>query len=326
MASIRKRGSRWFAQVRREGFSKSRTFARKLDAQVWAAEMERAIERGDPLTSGRQCFRDVLQRYAVEVSPTKRGARWEAIRLDALSRDELADYQIDRITPDLLGQWRDRRLAHVKAGSVLRDITLLTAVFEHARREWRLIASNPMRDVRKPATPKHRERLPTDDEIDRITLALGYDDGDPITTASQQIAVAWLLAIETAMRAGELLSLEWDQVDTQRRVARLDKTKNGDSRDVPLSGRACDLFDALRPVNPMRCFTVRAGTRDVLFRRARDASGIIGLTFHDSRALALTRLSKKLDVLQLARVAGHRDVRSLSIYYRESAEDIAKLL
>jgi integrase len=74
------------------------------------------------------------------------------------------------------------------------------------------------------------------------------------------------------------------------------------------------------------CFSINGESRDSAFRHARGKAGIVGLTFHDSRALALTRLSKKLDVLQLARVVGHRDPRSLMIYYRESAADMAKLL
>jgi integrase len=76
----------------------------------------------------------------------------------------------------------------------------------------------------------------------------------------------------------------------------------------------------------VRVFTVDSGTRDVLFRRARDAAGIVGLTFHDSRALALTRLSKILDPYQLARVAGHSSLDQIMCYFREGAEDIAKKL
>jgi integrase len=298
-----------------------------LEAEAWAAELERRIESGKPITgSGRTSLAAVMARYAAEVSPTKRGARWEIIRLEHIARDQIAEIDIERLTPEDIGQWRDRRLREVQAGTVLRDITLLTAVLEHARREWRLIETNPIRDVRKPQAPKARTRLPTDDEIERICIALGYDEESPVTTHQQQIAVAFLLAVETAMRAGELLSLTWGKVDLVRRVARLEKTKNGDSRDVPLSSRAVELFTTLRVVDPVRCFTVGARTRDVLFRRARDAAGIVGLTFHDSRALALTRLSSKFDVLQLARIAGHRDPKSLMAYYRESAEELARKL
>jgi hypothetical protein len=48
-----------------------------------------------------------------------------------------------------------------------------------------------------------------------------------------------------------------------------------------------------------------------------------GLTFHDSRHLAITKQSKKLDILALARMVGRWDLRQLQVYYNESAEDIA---
>ena len=109
-------------------------------------------------------------------------------------------------------------------------------------------------------------------------------------------------------------------------VAKLDKTKNGDRREVPLSLRAVELLEQMRGVDPVRVFTVSSASRDALFRKAKKRAGIEGLTFHDSRALALTRLSKILDPYQLARVAGHRSLDQVMVYFRESAEDIAKKL
>lgn len=324
MATLTKRGKSWFAQVRRGGHSVSRSFTRKMEAQTWATQVENEIVAG---TYGRpklDSLAAVCARYAEEVSPSKGGVRWERIRLASFQRETLAERPIANITPENLGHWRDQRLAQVSPGTVLREMTLLTAVFEHARREWRLIAVNPWRDVRKPKAPRHRERRISDDEIERITLALGYD-GSPIATLSQQVAVMFLLAIETAMRAGELLSLRWSDVDLQRRVAHLRKTKNGDQRSVPLSEAAVSLI-AQMPRASDTVFAVEPGSRDALFRKAVKRAGCVDLHFHDTRAEACTRLSKKLDVLQLARMIGHRDPKSLMVYYRETAENIAKLL
>jgi integrase len=324
MPTIRKRGDRWQAQVFKRGIRVSNTFGRKIDAVTWATKVEASIEAGTYGTPASDTFAAVADRYANEVSTTKRGARWEQIRLRAIVRDARFSTQpISQISPEDIGRWRDDRLRIVGPATVRREITLLTGVFEHARREWRLVTTNPLRDVRKPPNPKHRDRLPSEDEIDRICRALGHDAAQPVTSHSQQVAVAWLIAIETAMRAGEIITLTWDQVDLPRRVARLDKTKNGDKRTVPLSSRAIDLFMSLRPIDPARCFTVGSAARDTLFRRARDAAGVPDLHFHDARALALTRLASRLDVLELARMVGHRDPKSLMIYYRESAESIA---
>lgn len=303
----------------------SKTFARKLEATAWAADTETRILAGTWGQPVMETLGDVFARYAREVSPTKRGAQWEQVRLTSFGRLAIADLPIASLTPDILGRWRDSRLAAVSAGTVLREITLMTSVLEHARREWRLITVNPMRDVRKPKAPRARDRLISPDEILRVTLALGYD-GPPVETYSQQVAVMFLAAIETAMRAGEMAELRWADVDVTRRVARLRDTKNGDAREVPLSHSAVELLEQLRGVDPVRVFTVPPASRDALFRKAVKRAGIEDLHFHDSRAEACVRLSKKLDVLELARVIGHRDPRSLMIYFRETAEDIAKKL
>jgi integrase len=326
MATISKRGQRWRVQVFRRGIRVAQSFRLKGDALAWARETEAAIEECRYGMPSCATLRDVLDRYAEDVSPSKRGSKAELVRLRNLALDPIAENGLSAVTTEALSQWRDRRLEQVSTGTVLREITLLSAVFEHARKEWKLMEVNPIRDMRKPKTPRHRERLPTDDEIDRLTLALGYDGRGPFETPAQQTAIAFLLAIETAMRSGELLGLRWSDVDLVRRVATLTVTKNGDKREVPLSTRAIELFENLRGNNQEKCFSINGESRDSAFRHARGKAGIVGITFHDSRALALTRLSKKLDVLQLARVVGHRDPRSLMIYYRESAADMAKLL
>ncbi|CAM3676141.1 integrase [Bordetella pertussis] len=185
---------------------------------------------------------------------------------------------------------------------------------------------NPWLDLTMPPEGRHRERIYTQDEVDRLVLALGWEEGQKVVTARQQTAVCFLLSLETAMRSGELLSLEHSQVDLKKRVAQLDQTKNGDRRAVPLSSRAVALFKSLAGLNDVKVFTITPALRDVYFRQGKAIAEVDGATFHDARATALTRLSKKLSILELARMVGHRDPRSLMIYYRESAADIAKKL
>ena len=136
---------------------------------------------------------------------------------------------------------------------------------------------------------------------------------------------AFLFAMETATRAGEIVGLEWDRIDLDARVAHLPITKNGQARDVPLSSEAVRLLQALPRLSPV--FGLTSRQLDALWRKLRDRAAVEGLTFHDSRAAALTKLSHKLDVLALARVSGHRDINMLiRVYYRESAADLAKRL
>ncbi|MDR0577643.1 MAG: site-specific integrase [Candidatus Accumulibacter sp.] len=155
-------------------------------------------------------------------------------------------------------------------------------------------------------------------------VALGYEAGQPARTKQQQVAVALLLSIETAMRPGEILGLAPEDIDLEKRFVVLPETKNGDRREVPLSRRVVELLESV--MDGEAVFTVRSASADVLFRRARKAAGIDDVHFHDARSEALTRLSKKLDVLPLARMVGHRDPKSLMFYYNETASALAKRL
>lgn len=322
MASYEKRSGGW--RVRTKGKRESATFPTKAEAQAWAAEREglyRTLKTGG-IESKRLHF--VLTRFAEEVSPSRKGERWETLRLAAF-KAQLPDKPLPELTPDDLGKWRDARLKSVKPSTFNRELNLLMAVLEHARREWRYLHANPARDVKRPQDPPHRKRLMTDKERDRLCLALGYAGGKP-GTISAQVAVMMLLALETAMRAGEVGGLEWNRV--HKRHVSLPTTKNGDARDVPLSTQAVELLACMRGVDKLRVFTVGAGSRDSLFRKARERCEIVGLTFHDTRHTAVTRMAKitGMDVLKLAKIIGHRDPKSLMIYFNPSPDELAALL
>lgn len=321
MAYIVKRGDSYFAQVRKKGVSRSKSFPSKTQAQNWVTQIESQIINDTFHAPSEKTFLDAIERYAVEVSSTKRGERWELIRLNAWKRLAFVNYKLSDITTPVLVSWRDDRLKTVKSSTVNRELNLMSALFEQCRREWQWIKINPVHDVKRPANPQHRERLFTDVERDLLCAALGFSENEPVETKQQIIAVAFLFALETAMRREEITTLEWSRIDLQQRFLSLPLTKNGDARQVPLSKRAIELLGKLKSYP--KPFVVGKDVLSSLFRRACLNAKIENAHFHDVRATALTRLSKKLNVLELARVVGHRDIRSLQIYYRETASELA---
>lgn len=320
MASIRKRGPSWRAELYRDGVRESGTFPTKQQAAAWAHQREAELG-GERLPE--HTVKEALRRYGREESPKHRGQKWELARLGLLERDPLALVRLPSLRAAHVAEWRERRLQAVSGASVAREMTLLRSVFEIARKEWGWLRDNPARDVKKPASPPSRKRRIMQDEIDRIVLACGLTDLES-ETASQRTGLAFLFAIETAMRAGEITGLQWK--DVRAKAVTLPQTKNGDSREVPLSPRARDIIAALPREEDQPVFRLDPAIRDALFRRARDAAKVGDLHFHDSRSEAIWRLSKKLDVMQLARVIGHRDLRSLMWYYNESADELADRL
>lgn len=305
-------------QVCVNGRRRTKTLPTKAEATAWASQQEAEL-------SGRQLpnktLADAFERYAEKVSPTKDGARWEILRLKALARFDIACERLSAITTSDIADWRDERLKAVTASTVYREMTLIRSVLESARKEWGWLNQNPMQGIGWPKTPPSRKRRVTDDEIERLMFAFGLDEGLVADTAMNRVGLSFLFALETGMRAGEITGLR--RKDVHAKHVHLPKTKNGDERDVPLSVRAREILSLLDG-DPV--FGLDGRSRDVMFRRARDRCQIPDLHFHDSRSEAIWRLSKKLDVLELARVVGHRDIRSLMMYYQTSAADLADRL
>lgn len=149
------------------------------------------------------------------------------------------------LTPAHIARWRDERLKVVVGATVNRDMNLLSNILTVARKEWNWIGESPTKEVRRPKDSPPRDRRISDDEIDRLCLSLGFAADEPVTTKTQAVAVAFLFAIETAMRAGEICGLTAAMV--VGKVAHLPATltKNGRKRDVPLSTRARELLAML---------------------------------------------------------------------------------
>jgi integrase len=323
MASIYRHGKGWRVQVYVNGVRDSAVRPTKQEAAAWALEREAQLS-GKRLPD--KTLGDAFKRYAEEVAPHKGGARWELVRLRSLQDDSISRRPMAHLTPTDIADWRDKRLKAVSPSTVLREMTLIRSVIEVARRDWGWIRDNPMREVRKPKEPPSRKRRVSDAEIDAVKLATGLGEGYSADTAMQRTGLAFLFAIETACRSGEMVAMEPKDVHLKQRFVRLPKTKNGEARDVPLSSKAVEILQILMARKAPTVFDLHGPTRDAMFRRARDAAEIHDLHFHDSRAEAIWRLSKKFNVLELARIIGHKDLKSLMLYYNESAADLAKRL
>lgn len=320
MASYRKRGRTWRAELYVDGKRESQSFPTKAEAVAWATQREAELvgaEIPDKL------LQEALRRYGREASPKHKGERWELARLSLLERDKIAGIKLAKLKAGDFADWRDRRLKEVQAASVAREMNLLKSVLEIARKEWGWIRVNVMKDVDRPTLPPSRRRRISADEVERLQFALGLDAGLIAETATQRTGLAFLFALETAMRSGEIVGMQWS--DVRPKSVRLPATKNGDVREVPLSPRAREILSVL-PRDAGSVFGLTDQLRDALFRKARDRCEIGDLHFHDSRAEAIWRLSKKLDVMELARVIGHRDLKSLMIYYATSADELADRL
>jgi len=236
-------------------------------------------------------------------------------------QDDVAHVRLPDLDAPDVASWRDRRLKAVGVASVLREWNILSHACNVAIKEWRWMHDNPFSRVQRPESPPPRKRRPAQEEIDAILLALGYSADEPPETMSARVGAAALFAIETAMRASEICSLTRECI--HGRTAHLPKTKNGHSRDIPLSREALRILDQLGP----DLFDMAPASLDALWRKGKARAMVEGLNFHDLRREALTRLATKLSVMELAKVSGHLDLRILqSVYFSPTADDLADKL
>lgn len=322
MATISKRGGAYRVQVCVNGVRKSGTFDTKAQAREWALETEVELKTGKPVDVLHHTVGDALQRYVKEVSPGKKGEWWEVIRAGALMNYPIARVRLADLAPTDVAMWRDQRLKEVAAATVNRELNFLSSMFTHAKREWRWLENNPIRDVKRPKNPRPRDRRIDAQEQQRVLDALGFVDGEVPANKTAMLGAFFIIALETAMRLGEICALRAEDVLLEQRYCVIRDSKNSDSRHVPLSRRAVAIFELI-----FKCgLALDADSASTLFRKACKRAEITGLHFHDTRHEALTQLARKLDVLDLARMVGHRDVKSLMIYYNATASEIANRL
>lgn len=325
MATIRKRGRSWQVQVRHIGFpTRSKSFSSKAAAVVWAQAREREyapaddpVERsdGDGLTVGK-----LLQRYQVEITALKKGRVSENSRINSMLTCPVADVLVQKIKPRHLAEYRNDRLRKVGPDTVRRELTILRHCFEIARKEWDLpIAKNPAHDIRFPAPGLPREeRLST---RDFVNLSKELE-----SLRNRYIASIILLAIETGMRRGEILSLEWQNIDFAKGTARLLQTKNGRPRTIPLTPRAVAELSLVKR-DGKKVFPVSANAIHLCWKRVRVRAGLGRLRFHDLRHEAISRFFELgLTMPEVALISGHRDTKMLMRYTHIRPENVSQKL
>ncbi len=344
MATIRQKGKfQWHVQIRRKGFpSQTKTFEYKEDAELWAKTVESEMGRGvfiSRAAAEKTTLRELIARYVEEVTPTHDGHESESLRLMAMARRDIGEKTAAALTSGDFAKYRDSRLKEVEPSTVHRELGLFRQVIDQARREWGInLHDNPVENVSRPRLDNARERR------------LDPDEEKYLIDATNGCLTPWLrpmiqLALESAMRQGELCNLAWDRIDFSAPSAYLPKTKNGDARTVPLSTRAVSILKEIPRSIGGKVFPMTTGAvkqswdRTVCRARKRyeedqKASGKIpekrfldDLHFHDLRHEATSRLAMKIpNVLMLARITGHKDLQMLKRYYHPKVEDLAKML
>lgn len=323
MATITKRGDKWRVQVRRIGHEPvSGTFATKSEAKKWALQVEGRLAGNGSIeapTAKAISLREALKRYLDEVTPTKKGAKQEAVRIRAWLSEPLAEQSLKGIRSQDIAAWRSKLVKSGKAPTTVKNaLTIISQVYETSRTEWGFEGvTNPVRGVRMPnARPGRDRRLQVGEEPRLLAACQRWGIHG---------AVTW--AIETAMRQGEQLALRWCDIEGRVAVAR--DTKAGGTRSVPLSTRALAALQSMPKTvdSQARIFSLSSQALDHRFRTACRVAEIAGLRWHDLRHEAVSRLFERgLDPFEVASISGHKTLTMLKRYTHHRAERLASKL
>lgn len=337
MATIRKRGSKWQAQIRRLGHRPiTKTLLTRDDALRWSRAEERRLDLGETIHTQSaekqlQTLTDLIARYEREVSCHKR-SKSEEFHFRQMIRHSIGKLSIAKLTPSAVAGYRDHRLKTVSGSTVRKELALLGHVLKIARNEWGVPhLGDPVKPVAKPSPSRGRDRRLSPEEVTTIQQSLQR-------MRNPLIKETFAFALATGMRRGEVLSLLWLHVDTANKTALLPMTKNGNKRTVPLSPEALAVLDRLAktrqsgtedtplPLNG-RVFPLTPNAVRLAWDRMTKRAKIKDLRFHDLRHEAISRFFEMgLSVPEVALISGHKDTRMLFRYTHLRAEDIANKL
>lgn len=318
MASIRKRNGLWQAQVRNRRLgSTSKSFHKKADAVAWAKVQEAMMQTGEwrPKDKRHSTIGDLIRTYLIKATPNKKGAEPETRRLNRLLKETaLMQIKLDDVRPHHFASFRDHRIKDGNRAAQY-DLVLMRAAWNTARIEWGWdLGDNPLTLIRFPKSNPPRERRLKQGEYGMLRAA----------SAETKVWYLWPMieiAIETSMRRGEILSLEWKHIDFERSKALLPMTKNGRSRWVGLSRQVIALLEKL-PKEQERVFPVTDVAVRQAWDRLRRRAGITDLTFHDLRHEAISRqFESGLSIPQVMAISGHQTASQLFRYVNLSEND-----
>lgn len=329
----RQRGNSWSISITIHGKREYCTRDTAQECLHWA--MTRTIEANstpkEEIEAKKKVvttFYDLFAMYYKSHGQNTKSKKYIKEQLSSFEKrfGNLAQKNISDITSQDLTHWRNKRQKEVSDGTVLKEISLYSAVFTYAHKELFLIDTNPFFGLKKPRKPKARNRRILQSEIDLLLENFDYEIGTTPKTSSQYVAWAFLFALETAMRRGEILSLRREHVF--EKYVHLPMTKNGDARDVPLTKKARELLKLI-PLDNDKLVPQSENAFRLMWERTKTKVGLADIHFHDTRHEAITRLvnQQKLPVEVLAKMTGHRTIKVLvNTYYNPDIDDIADML
>ena len=328
MATFRKRGNlQWEARIRKRGYPTTcKTFDTKAEAEQWAKGVETEMSKGQFVSTKEAegyTLGECLDRYKEEYLPRLKNPQSEIYRADRLKRRALGLRIMATIrSKDIADYRRERENEGVSANTIRLELALLSRLFNFAKSDWGMESlTNPVQLAAKPKLPPGRERRLEQGEEEKLFEAIGNDF---------EFSAIIKIALETAMRRGEILKLTWKDVDLPNKAVFLQDTKNGTCRTVPLSKKAIAVFQGLHRHISGKVFPSCNAPQSLSKKMAKacQRAGLADLRFHDLRHEATSRFFEHtdLDVMEVKAITGHKSLQMLARYTHLRTANLAARL
>lgn len=322
----------WRVRVRRQsGPWLTKSFPRKQEAEAWARSIETKLDAGEAVPSAearKRTLGDAIDRYLTVTLPQSKHRKNapEQTRLLTWWKGRLGERPLASITPGVIAEVRDeltqatnRKGEPLSGATINRRITALSAVMRVAVKEYGWLTKNPVPNVTRLADSKGRERFLSEAEREALLAAC-------LASSCAALHPLVSLALATGGRKGELLGLEWKDVDLTRRVVRFRDTKNGESRTVPLATTAVDSLAAWGKdrLKVGGVFPDQPGTIQKAWEAARAEAKLEDFRFHDLRHSAASYLAMSgASLMDIAAILGHKTLAMVKRYSHLSEQHTA---
>ena len=320
MATIRKRFGKWQVQIRRHNYPQIiKSFKEKSTATKYAREIELKMDKQqfeDYSNAASTTLRDILTRYRDEITPKKKGAKWETYKLNLLIRHKISSLSLLHLNPTALCALKNELSINRKPGTVKHYFNFINNAWNTAERVWgiNLPPKNPIKYVILDKVYDRRDRILNEEEYKKLLASASVSN---LRILNDMI----ILAYQTAMRFGEILKLNRRDVDLNKRLITLRDTKNGEDRTIPISNIAIEVLRKY-PFGE-RYFIIKRDQFRHYFEQACRRAEINNFRFHDLRACAITKMFLSgMTVPEVAVISGHKTWSQLSRYTRIKPEQL----
>ena len=316
MANIRKRNKKWHVSIRNKYHSHIyKTFLSKQDADRYALETERQIQKGiyEDLSEASQItLADVLKRYLFETLPKLKSIVTYKYVVKKLLRYPICKLTLIKLTSINIGLFINDLTKEMSKSTANRYLSLIKSVLNIAIKEYGIyLPKNPAQNIKKFKEPAPRDRRLTDDEYRRLLLAASKSELHCLKNII-------IFCVESTARRGEALRLSYNDINFLKSTALLKDTKNGENRTIPLSPLAISVLkEQMKVPSPNGCiFPIKSVSQFMHYwKKCRKMANLNDVPFHTTRHEGISRLFERgYFITDVQRFSGHKDLKSLQGY------------